>query len=206
MVNGLLRGLGNLHERSNLVLRQKLAVADGDQRVHLAGKDLHKATDGLIAAGEVQSMIIVMPDISTMYGGSFCVNSELNGNYEDYMIQDVVPYIDANYRTLPSRDSRGIVGHCMGGYCAMYLTMRHPHVFGAAASHSGMISIVAGILGAQPLLVAENPEGLTITGPDPTKPWTTSLYTLSAAWSAAAGRRSWADGPWSLPTPTSFST
>jgi S-formylglutathione hydrolase FrmB len=139
--------------------------------------------DDLIAAGQVQPMIIVMPDISTMYGGSFCVNSELNGNYEDYIIQDIIPYIDANYRTLPDRDSRGIAGHCMGGYCAMYLTMRHPDVFGAAASHSGMISIVATVPASLELIAAENPDGLTPTGPDPTKTWTTSLYTLSAAWS-----------------------
>jgi steroid delta-isomerase-like uncharacterized protein len=142
--------------------------------------------DGLIAAGEIQPMIIVMPDISTAYGGSFCVNSELNGNYEDYIINDIVPYIDANYRTLPSPDSRGIVGHCMGGYSAMYLTMRHPDVFGAVASHSGMLSITGTLAGSLELIAAENPEGLTVTGPDPTKPWTTSLYTLSAAWSPNA--------------------
>jgi steroid delta-isomerase-like uncharacterized protein len=139
--------------------------------------------DGLIADGELQPMIIVMPDISTMYGGSFCVNSELNGNYEDYMIEDIVPHIDENYRTLASRDSRGIAGHCMGGYCAMYLTMRHPDVFGTVASHSGMLAPVAAVVGSLEFVAAENPEGLTMTGPDPTKTWTTSLYTLSAAWS-----------------------
>lgn len=140
-------------------------------------------TDGLIADGKMQPMIIVMPDMSTAYGGSFCVNSALNGNHEDYIINDIVPYIDANYRTLPSRNSRGIAGHCMGGYAAMYLTMRHPDVFGAVASHSGTL-MTAGLLpGMQPIAVAENPEGLTLMGPDPAKPWTSMLYLFSAAFS-----------------------
>jgi len=139
--------------------------------------------DGLIADDKMQPMIIVMPDISTAYGGSFCVNSALNGNHEDYIVNDIVPYIDANYRTLPSRNSRGIAGHCMGGYAAMYLTMRHPDVFGAVASHSGTL-MTAGLLpGMQPIAAAENPEGLTLMGPDPAKPWTSTFYLFSAAFS-----------------------
>jgi len=139
--------------------------------------------DGLIADGKMRPMIIVMPDISTAYGGSFCVNSALNGNHEDYIVNDIVPYIDANYRTLPSRDSRGIAGHCMGGYAAMYLSMRHPDVFGAVASHSGTL-LTAGLLPEMQLIIAaENPEGLTLTGPDPAKPWTSTLYLFSAAFS-----------------------
>ena len=139
--------------------------------------------DDLIASGKMQPMIIVMPDISTAYGGSFCVNSALNGNHEDYIVNDIVPYIDAHYRTLASRNSRGIAGHCMGGYAAMYLAMRHPDVFGAVASHSGTL-MTAGLLpGMQPIIAAENPDGLTLTGPDPAKPWTSTLYLFSAAFS-----------------------
>jgi S-formylglutathione hydrolase FrmB len=139
--------------------------------------------DGLIADGKMQPMILVMPDMSTAYGGSFCVNSALNGNHEDYIVNEIVPYIDANYRTLPSRTSRAIAGHCMGGYAAMYLSMRHPDVFGAVASHSGTL-LTAGLLpDMQPVIAAENPEGLTITGPDPAKPFTSVLYLFSAAFS-----------------------
>jgi S-formylglutathione hydrolase FrmB/predicted ester cyclase len=139
--------------------------------------------DELIADGKMQPMIIVMPDISTAYGGSFCVNSALNGNHEDYIVNDIVPYIDANYRTLPSRNSRGIAGHCMGGYAAMYLSMRHPDVFGAVVSHSGTLMTSGLLPDMQTILAAENPEGLTLTGPDPAKPWTSTLYLFSAAFS-----------------------
>ena len=71
----------------------------------------------------------------------------------------------------------------MGGYAAMYLAMRHPDVFGAVASHSGTL-MTAGLLpGMQEIAVAENPEGVTLTGPDPAKPWTSMLYLFSAAFS-----------------------
>jgi len=91
----------------------------------------------LIIAGDLKEMIVVMPDASNMYGGSFYANSELTGNYEDYIVEDLVSYIDSNYRTIPSRDSRAIVGHSMGGYGAVKLAMKHPDVFGAVASHCG---------------------------------------------------------------------
>jgi S-formylglutathione hydrolase FrmB len=71
----------------------------------------------------------------------------------------------------------------MGGYAAMYLTMRHPDVFGAVASHSGTL-LTAGLLPDMQLIIAaENPDGLTLTGPDPAKPWMSTLYLFSAAFS-----------------------
>ena len=130
--------------------------------------------DELIAAGKMQEMIIVMPDISNKYGGSYCIDSALNGNYEDYIIKDMVPYIDAHYRTLPSRDSRGIDGISMGGYVSIYLAMRNADVFGAVASHSGPLVMEGTLRAIQPIIAAENPEGFT--GPDPAKPTTSFLY------------------------------
>jgi S-formylglutathione hydrolase FrmB len=43
----------------------------------------------------------------------------------------VVAYIDAHYRTIPNRESRGLVGHSMGGYGASRIGMKHPDVFGS---------------------------------------------------------------------------
>jgi len=132
----------------------------------------------LITSGEMKEMIIVMPDGSNKYGGSFYTNSPLIGNYEDYIVQDVVPYIDAKYRTIANRDSRAIVGHSMGSYGAMKLTMKHPDVFGAVASLSPLLvfEILKGLI---PAVCAENPAGLT--GPSLDKPFTCMTYALSAA-------------------------
>jgi S-formylglutathione hydrolase FrmB len=61
-------------------------------------------------------------------------------DYEDYVARDVVSFVDARYRTLADRAHRGIGGLSMGGYGALILSLRHPDVFGAAASHSGVVS------------------------------------------------------------------
>jgi len=137
--------------------------------------------DSLILTGQIEPLIIVMPNINTAYGGSFCVNSSLNGNYEDYVINDIVPYIDANYRTLVNRNSRAIAGHCMGGHGALYLAMKHPDIFGAVAGHSSELCLDALVRACQPYIILENPSG--ISGPDPSKPFTSFLYLFSAAFS-----------------------
>lgn len=140
--------------------------------------------DSLITEDLIEPLIIVMPNINSAYGGSFCINSALNGNYEDYIIEDIVPYIDTNYRTLANSSSRAIAGHCMGGYGATYLAMKHPDVFGALAGHSTELCIDALARACQPYIAMENPDG--ITGPDPLNPaktFTNFMYMFSAAYS-----------------------
>jgi hypothetical protein len=87
--------------------------------------------DRAIAAGTISKLIFVTVDMTTPLGCSWYVNSSATGNWEDFMVQEVVPYIDANFRTLKTRDSRGIAGHFMGGYGAIRFGMKHPQVFGS---------------------------------------------------------------------------
>ncbi len=87
--------------------------------------------DRAIASGVIGNFILVTVDMATPLGSSWYVNSPVTGNWEDFMIEELVPYIDANFRTLPSRDSRGIAGDFMGGYDALRFGMRHPDVFGS---------------------------------------------------------------------------
>lgn len=100
------------------------------------GETLPARMDRLIAAGKIGPMIVVMPDGWTRFGGGQYVNSATNGPYEDHIVKEIVPTIDRKYRTLASRDNRGVVGKSSGGYGALYLAMRNAGVFGAAASHS----------------------------------------------------------------------
>jgi enterochelin esterase-like enzyme len=86
--------------------------------------------DRAIGSGVIGRFILVSVDMTTPLGSSWYVNSPVTGNWEDFMVQDLVPYIDANFRTLPSRDSRGILGDFMGGYGAIRFGMKHPDVFG----------------------------------------------------------------------------
>ena len=85
---------------------------------------------GAFAQG-VQEMIVVLPDSKTVYNGSMYSNSVTTGDFEDYVARDVVAYVDAHYRTIPNRLSRGLVGHSMGGYGASRIGMKHPDIFGA---------------------------------------------------------------------------
>jgi pimeloyl-ACP methyl ester carboxylesterase len=89
-----------------------------------------------IAAGYAKEMMIVIVSGVNALGGSFYVNSPVTGNWDDFVAQDVVGYVDAHYRTIPKPASRGIGGNGMGGFGALSLAMRHPDVFGAVYSVS----------------------------------------------------------------------
>lgn len=89
-----------------------------------------QTVEGAFAKG-AKEMIVVLPDSKTIYGGSMYSGSVTTGDFEDYIARDVVAYMDAHYRTIPDRNSRGLVGHSMGGYGASRIGMHHPDVFGA---------------------------------------------------------------------------
>lgn len=93
--------------------------------------------DALIAAGACDEMILVMPDCFTRFGGSQYIDSSATGRYETHLVEELVPWADANWRTLAGRDHRGVAGKSSGGYGALVLGMRHADVFGAVACHSG---------------------------------------------------------------------
>ncbi len=89
----------------------------------------------LIKSGAVEPMIIVMPDGSNRFGGSFYTNSYTTGNWEDFIAYELPEYIDANYRSIPKSESRGIAGHSMGGYGALKIAMKHPDIFSSVYGH-----------------------------------------------------------------------
>jgi enterochelin esterase-like enzyme len=86
--------------------------------------------EGAFANGSREA-IIVLPDSKTIYNGSMYSSSATTGDFEKFIYHDVVAYIDAHYRTIPNRESRGLAGHSMGGYGASRIGMKHPDVFGA---------------------------------------------------------------------------
>jgi enterochelin esterase-like enzyme len=86
--------------------------------------------EGAFAQG-AREMIVVLPDSKTLHNGSMYSSSVTTGDFEKFIAHDVVAYIDAHYRTIPDRLSRGLVGHSMGGYGAARIGMRHADVFGS---------------------------------------------------------------------------
>jgi S-formylglutathione hydrolase FrmB len=91
----------------------------------------------LVHTGAMPPVIVVFPDCYTALGGNQYVNSSAVGRYADYLVKELVPFVDRELRTLPSRDHRGLFGKSSGGYGAMVHAMRHPGTWGAAANHSG---------------------------------------------------------------------
>jgi S-formylglutathione hydrolase FrmB len=95
-------------------------------------KEIHvpQTLEGAFAQG-AHEMIVVLPDSKTAHNGSMYSGSATTGDFETFIARDVVSYIDAHYRTLPNRQSRGLVGHSMGGYGATRIGMKHAEVFGS---------------------------------------------------------------------------
>jgi enterochelin esterase-like enzyme len=77
------------------------------------------------------SAIYVMPSAYTLHKGSMYSDSVTTGNWEKFIAEDLVGYIDGHYRTLTTRMSRGLAGHSMGGYGALRIGMKRPELFGS---------------------------------------------------------------------------
>jgi enterochelin esterase-like enzyme len=95
-------------------------------------REIHvpQTIEGSFAQG-AQEMIVVLPDAKTLHNGSMYSSSVTTGDFEQFIARDLVAYIDAHYRTMPNRLSRGLVGHSMGGYGATRIGMKHADVFGS---------------------------------------------------------------------------
>jgi len=91
----------------------------------------------VLADPEVPSVIVVYVDAWTAYGGSQFVDSPGTGRYHSYLCDEVVPFVDARYRTMADRDHRAIAGKSSGGFGAMVTPMLRPDLFGALATHAG---------------------------------------------------------------------
>ncbi|MEO7521133.1 MAG: alpha/beta hydrolase family protein [Gemmatimonas sp.] len=138
----------------------------GNERNWVEQGALGRTLDSLSAAGKPEA-IVVMPDgddgwYSTwnqLVDASVCRSDTTRRepaatycvpwpHYDDYIANDIVSHVDRQYRTRPGPASRGIAGLSMGGYGAVTLALSYPHVFGAAASHSGVLS--PRVIGPQP--------------------------------------------------------
>jgi putative esterase len=81
--------------------------------------------------------IVILVDTWTSVGGSQFVDSPATGRYHTYLCDEVVPWVDSHYRTLPAREHRGVQGKSSGGYGAAVTAMLRPDLFGGFASHAG---------------------------------------------------------------------
>jgi Putative esterase len=96
-----------------------------------------EAADRVFASGEAPPAIVVYIDAWTAYGGSQYVDSPGTGRYHTYICEEIVPWVDEHYRTMPGAAHRGIQGKSSGGLGAMITPMLRPDLFGGMATHAG---------------------------------------------------------------------
>ena len=148
-----------------------LSLVEGFQRAYSAA----------LEEGSAQEMIFVFPDADTRLGGSQYLSSPTIGDYETYLTQELVAYIDGTYRTLSDRVSRGITGCSMGGDGSMGLALKYPNVFNVAAPASGTYDYSGDLALASATKYLESPpEDLSHLN---STPWQTVVL---LSWAAAA--------------------
>jgi S-formylglutathione hydrolase FrmB len=76
-------------------------------------------------------MIVVTPNGKNAYDGCQYTNSYVIGNWENYIVQDVVQHVESNFHALMQRDSRGLSGYSMGGHGTIMIAMKHPSLYGS---------------------------------------------------------------------------
>lgn len=158
VVSGALRGnpLGDPHERPIWVYLPPGYDGDGERRypsiyviqgytgqldmwrnrAAFGAKTFPELVDELFA-GDVPPCIVVWVDAWTSIGGSQFLDSPAIGRYHTYLCGEIVPWVDARYRTLAEPAHRGIAGKSSGGYGAMVTPMLRPDLFGGLATHAG---------------------------------------------------------------------
>jgi len=90
---------------------------------------LAESSDTLAAAQGFSPAIVVTPNAFSLHKGSMYSSSPTTGDWERFIAEDLVAYMDSHYRTLANRMSRGLAGHSMGGYGAARIGMKRPDVF-----------------------------------------------------------------------------
>ena len=100
-------------------------------------KNFPELVDDLFAAADVPPAVVVLVDAWTSLGGSQFLDSPGTGRYHTYLCSEVVPFVDAQHRTLNAPAHRGVMGKSSGGYGAMVTPMLRPDLFGGLATHAG---------------------------------------------------------------------
>jgi len=157
--------------------------------------------DEMISSGEIEPMIVVTPDCSNRFGGSFYTNSpninsldtlgnpinfSFGGKFEDFIVNDLLEYMRLNFNADTTAAKRGISGHSMGGYGAIKLTMQYPELFGSVSSMSAPL-VFSGLMELLPFVFLENNFTAYDTAAfyaieaSPSKPLTSMMFAMGAA-------------------------
>ncbi len=125
----------------------------GDYGTYVYYNGVNEILDYLISTGQIDPVVVVMPDGRNAVGGSFYTNSRaydpnsltylpvsVFGDYETYIIDSLIPQIERRYSVYKTREKRAIMGISMGSYGSAKLWLKHADMFGVVALHSGPLS------------------------------------------------------------------
>jgi enterochelin esterase-like enzyme len=104
---------------------------DGNEDLWLPNIRLDKTADAMLSEGLIKPLIIVSPQLDNSYG----FNSNL-GKYSEYIVHDLIDYVDSHYSTDASREGRYIGGFSMGGWATLHNAFLHPELFSKVGGHS----------------------------------------------------------------------
>lgn len=186
---------GNATDRDVVVYLPPSYAADSDRRYPVVYQlhgwlpsaevwsgmiDLEQGANMVIASGSAREMIVVVPDALTIFEGSMYSTSVTTGDFEGFIVRDLVDYIDSRYRTIPARASRGLSGHSMGGYGTVRLAMKYPELYSSfyAMSSCCLAPYVADDAGNRAAA-----EIATLEEADAAAVFTKVPLSLAAAWS-----------------------
>ena len=128
------------HDGRDLPLLVDLVGYTAGGPAHTAWKsfteNVPERLDRLIGDGKMAPVVVAFPDCYSRLGGNQYVNSPIIGNYEDFLIAEMLPEVENRFGC-GGTGKRGVFGKSSGGFGALVHAMRHPDIWSAAASHSG---------------------------------------------------------------------
>ncbi|MCB9992201.1 MAG: enterochelin esterase [Hyphomicrobiaceae bacterium] len=116
------------------------------------GENLPQRLDRLIASGEMKPAVVAFPDCFTRLGGNQYINSRALGNWEDFLVADMLPAVESRFGC-GGAGKRGLFGKSSGGYGAIIHAMRRADIWSAAACHSGDMAFELCYLPDMPLVL-----------------------------------------------------
>lgn len=139
--------------------------------------ELEEVAEEMMDNGSVHPFILVKPNGGTI---SYYANSFSYGSVEDFIVTDLINYIDSSYHTIPEREKRSLMGHSMGGN-GFRIMFKYPELYCAAAAHGGNIHLRSFLDIMIPSIVLENSGSILL---DPTNgDWTMALFQAAKAFS-----------------------
>ena len=101
------------------------------------GESVPQRLDRLVAEGRMGPVVAAFPDCFTSLGGNQYIDSAALGRWEGFLIEEMLPRLEADFRLLPGREHRAVFGKSSGGYGAIVHGLHRAEAWGAVACHSG---------------------------------------------------------------------